>query len=89
MKNRSKSSVIKDQLVTILNAWGIKADIPVRGDFNISIIFPGSILNKGRIKKTDRKSTYNKPLYEIDLFSGNIKKDEHYDFISINGLNLN
>ena len=84
MRNTSTSLVIRNQLQTILKAWGIKVDVPVKGNFNISIVFPGQPLNRGRVKKTKKKSTYNKPLYEIILFKSE-RKAEESDFISIGG----
>lgn len=68
MKNVSKNFVIRDQLQKILRAWGVKDVVPVKGDFKLSLSFPNEHLNRATVRKTHKKSTYNKPLYEIVIF---------------------
>ena len=77
-----KIFVVKSTLQRFLSTWKIKTDIPKRGKFNISLAFPFYHLNKGRIKRTDKKSTYNEVLYEVILFRSEKMKKE-VDFIII------
>ena len=72
MRNVSRQLLIRDQLQTILRGWKIDTLIPVRGDFKIDLNFPGQYLNRGKVRKTKKKSVYGKPLYELIIFKGEL-----------------
>ncbi len=75
-----KILVVKSTLQGFLIMWGIKKDVPARGKFNISLSFPFHPMNRGRIKRTDKRSDCNKSLFEIILFRSEQMKKE-VDFI--------
>jgi hypothetical protein len=71
MKNTSINLFTREQLQWILRAWNVKVVVPIRGDFKLTVSFPKQHLNVAKIRKTKKKSTYNKPLYEAIIFKDN------------------
>lgn len=69
MKSLSTQLLTKDQLQRIISAWDKIIEIPTKQQV-ISFSFPDQYLNKGKVRLTNRKSTYGKFLYELKLFHG-------------------
>ena len=57
----------KEQMLHVLQAWGVKESLPGKG-MSLRICFPPpAILNLAVITIHDMKSTYGKRLYKVEM----------------------
>ena len=57
----------KEQLLHIFAAWGVKEPIPGKGKKVIIGFPPPAAFRMATIIKSDKRSTYGKALYQIEL----------------------